>query len=215
MTNNGVQTQSPFKGKGTSGEGFKTDIPSEDIHDARIVALIDLGTHAESFQGSPERDVRKCYLAFELDEPMSGMKSVNHVVARMYTMSFHEKSGLRQLCESILNDGNRLQDLDYEQLLGQPCTVQITHKKVDTDKGERTYVNITNIAAVSKKKRDQVFSPKRDICAWYIGGDLEDLPDYLPRIYGEELKDYISRSRELSRSVDDAPEDESRNETPF
>jgi hypothetical protein len=190
---------SPFKGQPKADGGdFKTEVPSEDTHDARVVALIDLGTHSESFKGEAEKKVRKCFLVFELDEEMTGMKGVNHVVGVRYTMSFHEKATLRKIAETILNDGQKFSgEVDYEELVGQPCRVQISHTVKTGEKGERTYANVGTISAVSKKQRDKVFAAKRETSVWYVGDSLDDLPDYLPRIYGEEAKDIIGRCLEV------------------
>jgi hypothetical protein len=193
--------QSPFRGAPVKDQGdYKTETPSEDTHDARIVALIDLGTHRESFQGGEEKEKRQAVVVFELDEEMSGTKGVNHVVAVRYTMSFHEKASLRLLAEAILNDGKRYGEgeIDYELLLGQPCTVQISHVKKATDKGERTYGRVGTIAAVPKKHRERVFKPRRKLTVWMLGDPMTDLPtDWLPRIYGERVEDVIGRCLEM------------------
>jgi hypothetical protein len=202
MSNNNTNTrQKPWQGQAKADGGdFKTDIPSEDTHQARVVALIDLGTHHETFQNGDAKDMRKCLICFELDEEMTGMKGTNHVVAKQYTMSFHEKANLRQLAEALLNEGQKFaadSGVDYERLLGRPCMIQIAHTKKVSEKGERTYTNIKSITAVPKKLREGVFAPKRKVTVWSLGDDLEALPSWLPRLYGEEIKDVIGRCREL------------------
>lgn len=193
---------SPFLGqtKSDNGGDFKTEIPSADVHEARIVALIDLGTHEEKFGNDPAKAQHKVYLVYELDEEMTGMKGVNHVVGVKYTLSWHEKAKLRQLAEAVLNEGQKYPaefDLDYSRLLGQPCTVQIAHEKKVTEKGERTYAKVAAIAAVGKKKREKVFAPKREVIQWFLGQPLSELPDYAPRDYGEKIEDVIRRSAEM------------------
>ncbi len=186
--------------KSDGGGDFKTEVPTEDTHEARVVALIDLGVHSESFGNEPPKDQHKVFIVYELDEEMTGMKGVNHVVGVRYTLSGHVKSNLRQLAEALLNEGQSFTtaDIDYSALLGLPCTVQIAHKKVETPKGERTYVNVGTVAAVGKKQRDRVFKPKREVASWSVGQPLEELPDYLPRIYGEKVEDVIARCKALS-----------------
>jgi hypothetical protein len=187
--------RSRFVGKPTSGEGA-FEIPSEDVHEARIVAFVDLGTHDESYKGEASKPKLQVYVAFELDERMSA-SSFNHIVGQRYTMSFHEKSGLRQLAEKILNDGAKFTgDIDYQELLGKPCTVQIRHSK--SADGTKTYANVADIGAVAKKNRDRVFRPGRTPFAWFIGDDIKDLPDWLPRIFGSTAADLISASHELA-----------------
>lgn len=223
MTTQQQTRPNPLKGKATSGGGEKTEIPSADVHDARVVALVDLGTHPETFGGTgPAEWKRSVYLVFELDEEMSGMKGVNHVVGQKYTLSFHEKANLRKLAENLLNDGTPYApeaSIDYSALLGQPCAVQIAHESGKGDKADRTYAKIKAISGIAKKKRDKVFEAKREQREWYVGDSLKNLPDYLPRIYGEKAEEVIGRCRELAGSNggsaddDDVPGDEE--EAPF
>ncbi len=203
-----------LRGKPQSGGGdFKTEVPSADVHDARVVAIVDLGTHQEAFGGTgPLEWKRSLYLVFELDEEMTGMKGANHVVGQKYTLSFHEKANLRKLAENLLNEGAAYgpeDAIDYSKLLGQPCAVQISHetKPASGDKPERTYAKIKAITSIAKKKRAAVFAPRREKKEWYVGDALSALPDYLPRIYGEKAEDVIRRCRELTARPEADDED--------
>jgi hypothetical protein len=192
---------SPFKGQARQDNGGpQAEMPSEDTHEARVVALIDLGTHRESFQGGEEKDVRQCQVVFELDERLPGTRDANHVIGVQYTLSLHEKASLRKLAEAILNNGAKYGPeaiIDYELLLGQPCTVQVAHKTVQTDKGERKYARAGVISAVSKKHAAKVFAPGYPLTAWYVGDDIDLLPDWLPRVFGEPVKDKVRRCQQL------------------
>lgn len=195
-------TVNPLKGKAKADGGgdFKAEVPSVDTHDARVVAMIDLGTQMESFGGEEPKPRRQFFIAYELDEETS-VKGVNHVVGVRYTLSFHEKATLRKLAEAILNDGQKFppdHDVDYGALLGQPCSVQISHKQGTGEKSDRKYVVVGTISAIPKKRRDQVFKPRRAPVLWLVGEDRAKLPDYLPRIYGEKVEDVIGRCRELT-----------------
>lgn len=197
----------PFKGKAKADGGggdLKIEIPSADTHDARIVGLVDLGTHNEAFGNEQPKPKRQVYLVFELDEEISGVKGANHAVGVRYTLSFHEKATLRKLAEAILNEGQKYApdaDVDYNALLGQPCSVQIAHVSGKGDKADRKYVKVGTISAVPKKRRESVFKPTREIFEWYVGrDDLNDLPDNLPRIFGETVADVIKRCHELGGS---------------
>lgn len=165
------------------------EVPSEDVHDARIVALIDLGTQEKTFNNVVEWS-RKCLLVFELDEAMTGYKGVNHVVGVEYTLSHNEKAKLRKLASSLEID-------TYGELLGAACTVQVSHVVKQSDFGEKRYVKVGTIAPVAKKKRDAVFAAKRTLTLWSVeDGKDDDLPDWLPRIYGNTVKDVIAASVE-------------------
>lgn len=197
---------SPLRGpaKSDSGGDYKTDVPSADVHDARVVALVDLGSHLESFQGGEPKRQRKVFLVYELDEEVSGMKGVNHVVAVKYTLSFHEKATLRKLAETLLNEGQKYpaeHPIDYAALVGAPCTVTITHQQGTGDKADRKYAKVGVISAVPRKRRDGVFKPRRALKVWVVGDPIEQLPDYLPRDYGEKVQDVIARCLELTASA--------------
>ncbi len=194
-----MATKDPFTGKPKSGEGGGSfEVPSVDVHEARIVAMIDLGSHEESFKGEPAKVRRKVYLAFELDEKMSA-STFNHVVGVEYALSFHERANLRKLAEALLNDGVSFgadDEIDFKALVGQPCTVQIKHKK--SADGAKSYADVGDVGALSKKARDRVFKPARGPLLWFIGQPMPTWPDWLPRIFGETIPDKIKRSRELA-----------------
>lgn len=204
-------TYSPFKGKAKADGGdYKTEVPSAETHDARVVALVDLGTHSESYKGEEAKDRHSVLVVYELDEEVEGFKGRNHVVGVRYTLSFHEKSTLRKIVESITNDGQKFTDnadVDLTKLLGQPCTVQISHTTKTTDKGERVYANVGVISAVARKKHQGFFQATRKPFLWSIGDDPAALPDWLPRVYGEKVADLIHRSKEAAASRVVRPDD--------
>lgn len=196
----------PFKGKPKSGEG-KFEIPSEDTTPARVVGLIDLGTHLESFQGAEPKPKRQVLLAFELDELDSQRQ--NFIVCQRYNLSFHEKSGLRIIAESLLNDGKKFDadyEIDYKALLNQPCQVQIAHES----KGDKTYHKVVSITPLPKRQRETCFKPQRKPVSWFIGADIKGVPGWLPFVYGEPATDIIKRCQELQEadSGDDGDEGE-------
>lgn len=213
----------PFRGRPVAGggEGVGTrEVPSADTHEARCVALIDLGTHAEAFGNEEPKPKRKVYLVWELDEKMSA-STYNHVIGQELTLSFHEKAGLRLLAEALLNGGARFAadaDIDYSKLLGAAAMVTITHQT----NGDRTFARLAKggIGPVPKNRRDKVFKPTRQPLAWSVGqGDPAELPDWLPWYFGRPLAEKIRESREMS--ADAAPADNGEGEvaaeddTPF
>lgn len=189
-------TASPFVGRPTSGEAGTREIPSADAHEARCVALIDLGTHMESFQGGPEKAVRKVFLVWELDERQSA-STYNHVIGQEYTLSFHEKAGLRQVYEAVVLGGGRAGEgeIDYGRLLGAAAMVTVAHQP----SGDRTFAKVAKngVGVVPKARRDKVFTPLRKPFSWAVGGDLGALPDWLPWYYGAPLAEKIKLCREM------------------
>src|SRR5262245_26390627 len=68
------------------GEDFKDPAP-EGVHRARLVALVDLGTHSEEYQGKP-RDLHKVFAVWELVGCHQPGSTLNYVIAQDYTLSF-------------------------------------------------------------------------------------------------------------------------------
>lgn len=209
-----MTTATAFKGKAPKkSDGGDFHVPPAGSHPAILVAMIDLGTQKESYQGE-EREVRQVFLVWELTAEQMPGSTFNHVLGKVYTLSFHEKAGLRKLAEKWRGKAYNAEDeIDYGAMVGKPCLLTVEHKQ--SKDGERTYANLAGVSPVPKGLA--VPPAKRPQTAWEIaGGSLERLPDWLPRIYGEPVADVVRRAPELSgaRQADSGPE-ESQEETPF
>lgn len=192
------------QGAGGAGGNGNFDIPSEDTHEARLVAIIDMGTHREQYQGQGDaKPKRKVYLAWELDEKMPGGE-YHFVVGQQYTLSFHEMSSLRQLAETLRGEKYLPNaDIDYLKMLGSadgkipPVCALVTIKHKDRGEGKRKVAQISNIGPVPKARRPAIFTPQRKPISWELGGDLKTLPDWLPFYFGHPLADEISQCEEM------------------
>ena len=169
--------------------------------------MADLGSHDDAFadgDSASVRKVRKCFLVFELAEETSD--GHRHLIGKTFTLSFHAKSALRKLAEALLNDGTPFDeasgaDLNYVALLGLSCLVEIKHVK--SNGGARTYANVGNVSAVPKKSRNKIFQPNHEPTSWFVGQDLEALPSWLPRSFGEEVREIIARCHEMTEVRDE------------
>lgn len=141
--------------KWTEGGDGEFENPPCGSHLARCYALIDLGTHVQTWQGH-EKKVRQVRISFEL--PYCRMQGENNpelagkpfVVHRTYTQSLHKKATLRQHLEGWRGkrfSSEELEEFEPENLVGQPCRILL----VENDNG---YINIDSLAPVSKEERE-------------------------------------------------------------
>lgn len=187
-----MAVNSPWKQKATNGGG-EFDVPDAGSHPAVLVALIDLGTHEDEYQGQT-RTVRKVFLAWELvGEPKPGGGG-NFVVGRDYNLSFGQKAKLRETVEKwrgkAFSEG---EDFDLSALLGKSCLVTLVHKT--SQNSGKTYAKIDGVTALPKGMK--AAPPTVGPVQWSVdsGGPIPDEP-WLPYVYGEPLKQVIERSAE-------------------
>lgn len=165
---------------------------------ARLVQLIDLGTHDGEWQGKPtsKREVR---LGFELPTELKVFREENgeqpYMVGRNFGFSLHEKANLRKFLEAWR--GKKFSDeeaynFDISTLLAQPAMISISH----TEKGERTYANID---AAMKLPKGSVCPEQINESIMFhlddLGNDkamrtLAGLPDWQRKVI-ESSKEYI------------------------
>jgi hypothetical protein len=86
--------------KGTNGGGGG-DVPAVGSHHCRIVAVIDLGTHPETYQGKSVGDRRKLLVVFEFTTEKD-MEGRHKILARDYSVVGGDKAGLPKLCSAAL-----------------------------------------------------------------------------------------------------------------
>ena len=197
-----------FKGRATSAGGTGTrEVPEAGTHPAVLVAMIDLGTHEEDFDGK-QKSQRKVFLCWELvNERMSG-STMNFVLGKEYTLSYHAKGALRQTAEKLrkkpYQDG---EEIDYSRMLGFPCLLTVEVKQ-SASSPDKSYARVKDVTALPKGM--QCPRPQWEPFAWAIedGGDAPDF-DWLPRVFGERIADKVSRSPEWEgrEDADDAGED--------
>ena len=194
---------SPWDVTATTAAGGSEVAPAGS-HPAVLVALIDLGTHEETFEDkvkgtSRTVDLRKVLMAWELTaEPIAGLKGGrNHVVSRDYNVTFSQKSGLRKMIEGWRGKSfAEGEGFDLGKLLGQKCMVTVKH---GTSARGNTFAKFDGVAPVPKGLA--VPAPKIKPFAWSVDDGEFPIPDWLPYLYGESVADVIKRCKERNGNV--------------
>lgn len=190
-----AQKQSPWRQKPTKGGDF--EVPPADNHLARLVAMLDLGTHARTFK-EKVTDVHQIYLCWELlGCPMSGSK-FNHVIGERYTLSLSPKAHLTAVVRTLLGKDYREDgENDLANMLGRSCMVEVKH--VAGGEG-KTYANVAAVSSVPSALAKNVPQAMRKPLLWSLGDDLHDLQkaDWLPWCYGQRLPEVVAACRELT-----------------
>lgn len=181
-----------------SGGNGNYEVPEAGNQEAILVAIIDLGTHENEYQGKAY-DSRKVQLVWELTTQEKSEKE-NHVIGREYTLSISEKSNLGKLITALTGkkfaDGD---EFDITKLLGMACFVNIVH---GTSQKGNTYARVEGASSIPKDKsgkpRIAVPPAKHKPVVWDMDA-ADSLPehlDWLPFIIGEPALEVIRRSKE-------------------
>ena len=194
-----------FKQKASSGGGGDWELPPEGNHSAVCVAVIDLGTHAESYQGVT-KEQRKVYLAWELVGHTT-KEGKPHVVCDQFTVSFNEKAKLRKLIETWR--GKKFaegEEFEVDKIVGRACFLQISHGK--SGSGNDIY-KIDAVTTIPKgiPSPTGVLKP----ILWGLESD-EPIPsqEWLPFLFGKKVSDKINdciekRGRSAAKTTTAAP----------
>ena len=185
---------SVWKQKATKGGGDFAPVPAG-THPAALAALVDIGTHEESFQGK-SKDVRKLVLVWEVEA-----ENARQYVARDYTLSFGEKSNLRQLVEKwrgkAFAEG---EPFDLDALPGKPCLLSVSHK-VAQGSGN-TYARVDGASALVKGMA--ALKPTHPPLLWSVEDNDDALAlaaEWLPYLRGRPLSEVVKDSAEWKGKV--------------
>lgn len=174
----------------SKGEGFEK-APAGN-HPAVLVAIIDMGTQRQEYQGTvtcPER----AFFVWELvTKRQEGFKDRNHVIGIDLTVSLNVKSKLRQWIEA--RSGRKIRDgegYDISQELGKPCLLNVLHS-------EKGYAKVEGVGSVP----DGLTVPPPQNKPVIISLDEfkagTPIPEWVPYLFGEPLSDHIRRCKELT-----------------
>lgn len=108
--------------------------------------VIDLGENVNQFNGKMQR---KCRIVWQ-SEHLNDALGLRYEISQMYTLSLHEKSGLRKHLQAWRGKAFSAEELagfDLEKLIGANCQVQIEHKLGANGK---TYANVTAIVPMGR-----------------------------------------------------------------
>lgn len=176
-------------------EGGNFDPVSQGLHHAICISLYDLGTqYMEKFGKS----AHKVLLVWEIPderievEKDGEKKDMPRAISKEYTLSLHEKAGLRKELESWRGRAfseQELEGFDLTKLLGANCMVQVIHKT----KGEgKTFANVANVVQLPKGMGKK--SPENQLKYFSFEEHQDAIPDGTP----DWIKDKIKASEEWS-----------------
>ena len=169
-------------------------------HVARCYQIIHIGTILDTYQGE-EKLVNKVRLVFELPLELAdfGKGEQPFSIGRDFTLSMHEKSGLRAFVQGWLgkamSDGEASK-FDIATLLGKEGMVNVMHRTANTG---RTYADIKGASPLVKG----MTCPPLVNSAFLLDYDSEDF-DLRFKMLPEWLQNKVSSSAEFSNRLDRA-----------
>jgi hypothetical protein len=163
-------------------------------HPGAIVGLFDVGHHeAKSDKGEPYSR-RELILCYEIAKKKADGKPF--ILGQRYTWSLRDNSTFYKIVAGVRGtapaEGEKL---DPRQLIGTPILVQVAHKVVKSEKGEKTYHNVASVSQYPEGLAPyQVQTPS---VAWSVaeGRPFQNL-DWLPWVYGQSIEDWAKESEE-------------------
>lgn len=164
-----------------SSGGTSAPPVDEGSYAAVCVNLVDIGLQKTNFEGR-EKEVNQCIVVWELagETITIGEDTLPRTVSKTYTMSLHERSGLRKDLKSWRGrefTDDELKAFDLRNILGAPCMIQIVHNK--SERG--TFANIASIMSLPKgmPKPTPSTEPFAFDCDAATEADLEKLPKWI------------------------------------
>ena len=130
----------------SSGDGQSFQPAPAGMHQAVCVDVVDLGVLKTTWQGV-EKSRHKINVAWQIAEAREDGKPF--LVFKRYTLSLHEKSGLRKDLESWRGKPftrDEEMGFDVEAVLGVNCLLNIVHRPV----GEKVHANVQNVNPLMK-----------------------------------------------------------------
>jgi hypothetical protein len=182
-----------------SNNGGGQTVPAG-THVARCYQIIHIGTIVDTYQGE-EKLVNKVRLVFELPLETAdfGKGEQPFSIGRDFTLSMHEKSGLRAFVQSWL--GKAMSDSDASKfdigtLLGKEAMVSVMHRTANTG---RNYADLKGASPLAKG----MSCPPQVNAAFLLDYDSQDF-DLRFKMLPEWLQNKVSSSAEFSQRLDKA-----------
>lgn len=179
----------------------------EGNHLAVCYEVIDLGTQETTWEGETKRQ-RKIWIGWETaSEQMEDGRPF--VIGRRYTFSSHEKSTLRKDLESWRGKKFSDEDIakfDLKDLLGCACFLNVVH----STKGDRTYANISTVAALPKGTT----TPELVNSKTYLSLDIDEYEPDVMNLLSDRMAETVKASPEW-QALNAAEEGETDSSQPF
>lgn len=196
-------------------EGGSYERCPEGNHVAVCCTIIDLGTHAESYEGQPEKMRRKVRIVWEIaEERQSDGKPFR--MSKTYNLSMNEKATFRKDLESWRGQKFTAEELgrwEIRRLLSVGCMLNVIHAESQNGK---TYANVAGIARLPKGMQ----SPPTTEPHMFFSLEPDEFRIEIFQALSDKTKDEIRDSpewRELAASVDESgkPKFNEQDEVPF
>jgi len=198
FNNNQINNNMSIIAQQTNNGGGQT-VPAG-THVARCYQIIHIGTIVDTYQGE-EKLVNKVRLVFELPLETAdfGKGEQPFSIGRDFTLSMHEKSGLRAFVQSWL--GKAMSDSDASKfdigtLLGKEAMVSVMHRTANTG---RNYADLKGASPLAKG----MTCPPQVNAAFLLDYDSQDF-DLRFSMLPEWLQNKVSSSSEFSQRLDKA-----------
>jgi hypothetical protein len=131
---------------GTNYEKKQRPIPPQGPQVAVCYSIIDLGTHAKSFQGQPAKNTPLVHISWEFPnlphqvfDETKGPQPL--AIFQEYTCMLGDKSKLTKMLKSWRQRVPMDLATELPQFLGQPCLINVEYNR-DKDKPEIIYANV-------------------------------------------------------------------------
>ena len=171
-------------------EGGAFELCPEGNHVACCYAIIDLGTHEESYEGQPPKPKRKIFIQWEVSSE-SRQDGTPFRIGKTYTLSSNEKSSLRKDLESWRGQKFTEEDLGnfkLQNLIEKPCMLNV----VQSERDGKTYSNIASIARMPKGMAPPALSEP----ALFVSLEPDEFNNAAYERVGDRLKEQIVASPE-------------------
>ena len=122
---------------------------------ARCYQMVHIGNVEETIPGQAPKKMNKVRIGWELPTEMKVFKEGTPeqplVISKDFTLSMHEKAGLRQMLKGWRSKDftdAEAEAFDITKLLGVPCMLNITHKP--SKDGSQMYEQISGVTPLPK-----------------------------------------------------------------
>jgi hypothetical protein len=188
---------SVFQQTATAGKSGDYTPPSEANHSGVLVAIIDLGTHTETYQDGKKSDVHKIFFVFELDEENESGK--RHVLGKEVTLTTSPKSTLRKIMEGLRGKAYvEGEAIDVAKALGRAGLINVKQKK--SNRTGNPYAIIESVAPLPKGMAP--LKPSHELTIWEIGcGKPFPKHAWLPESFLNQTHTPLEKIMEASHEV--------------
>lgn len=188
------------------------------VYPGRLVQLIDLGLQAQrAFQGKDKPPAQEIMLTYELVDEFMKDEDGNDIEDKprwvSETMPFHnlkaDKAKSTKRYEAFDPKGEF--DGDFSKAVGLPINITVVHNVV----GEKTYVNVANIAAMRPRDAEKCPELKNEAKVFDLSAPSLELFNSFPDWIKEKIKKNLNfQGSELEALLSGKPQEKKEEKKP-